>query len=104
MGKKLPELLNTAYDKGYHEGHRAACQMVIELCQMSFCIAMNDALGIGAERFERVRNRAMEILGKDFVDDPQLSRHRMEVAYKAITGEEIEKSVNKSAVSLNVFI
>lgn len=89
VGKKLPTLLNDAYSKGYCKGHEDATRIIMRLTHMAFCVALNKELGIGAERFERVRKTADKYLGDDIVSDIELAAERLNREYKRITGTDI---------------
>lgn len=95
MKNEYSRIIKQVRDKAYVQGHREGTDAVLRLSQMAFCIAMNDVLGIGSDRFERVRQKAIEILGTEFVDDPEKARYHMEKRYEEITGHKIEESVTK---------
>lgn len=98
MNNNFARIIKQAKEDSYVQGHKDGCLAVMQLAQMGFCIAMNDESGIGAERFEKIRQRAMEIIGKEYVNDPYLTRHRMEERYMQITGHKIEESVTKEEI------
>lgn len=95
MNKKLAQIIKEVRDKAYAEGHTDGTLVVMRLTQMAFCIAMNDVLGIGEERFEKVRQRAVEILGTEYVTEPEKTEYHMEERYEQITGHKIEESVTR---------
>ena len=98
MNNNFARIISQAKAESYKQGHKDGCLAVIQLAQMGFCIAMNDELGIGAERFEKIRQRAIEIIGTEFVNDAELTRHRMEERYTQITGHKIEESVTMEEI------
>lgn len=98
MNNNFAKIIKQQKMESYRKGHQDGCLAVMQLAQMGFCIAMNDEMGIGAERFEKIRKRAMKIIGTDFVNDAELTRHRMEERYIQITGHKIEESVTKERI------
>ena len=92
--KNFATMMNTSFDKGYKAGHRAATTIVLQACTTAFCVAMNNTLGIGADRFERVRQKAMEYIGGDIVKDPELALERLKREYAKITGTQIDEVIN----------
>lgn len=98
MNNNFAKIISQAKAESYTQGHRDGCFAVMQLAQMGFCIAMNDEMGIGAERFEKIRQRAMKIIGTDFVNDAELTRHRMEERYVQITGHKIDESVTREEI------
>lgn len=93
MGQKLPVLINQAYSKGYKQGHNDATKLVMQIAHMAFCVAMNQELGIGADRYEKVRQRADKMLGREVVDDAELSIERLNREYERITGTRIVDTI-----------
>lgn len=93
MANKLPQLLNASFDKGYRQGHKDATRIVMRMCHMAFCIAMNKELGVGADRFERVRVCADKMLGVDVVNDVELTLERLSREYERITGAPIDSVI-----------
>lgn len=98
MNNNFAKIIKQQKMESYRKGHQDSCLAVMQLAQMWFCIAMNDEMGIGAERFAKIRQRAMVIIGTEFVNDAELTRHRMEERYMKITGHKIEESVTKDGI------
>ena len=89
MTKNFSTVVNQTYKNGYKQGHRDATVIVMQLAHMAFCVALNQELGIGADRFEKVRQTADKLLGVDVVDDAELSIERLRREYERITGQDI---------------
>lgn len=75
MANKLPQLLNASFDKGYRQGHKDATRIVMRMCHMAFCIAMNKELGV------------------DVVNDAELTLERLSREYERITGAPIDSVI-----------
>lgn len=93
MKNNLASVIENVRKNAYNQGHKDAISKMIDLSAMAMCIAMNEALGIGRERFAECFKVYMSIFNDDIVDDYELARIRLERRFKDITGQTIYETI-----------